>query len=75
MKYKNEIFDDYVIDEYGIWSQVCIFCKNEKFYDDKLTEIPIDGLKCGVFACNNIANYYIDFNAKELDKTRISNSI
>ena len=76
MEYKNIIFDDFVADEIGTWSQICQSCK-DKYFDGELTsEIPIEGLICGVKNCNNEADFYLDFDyEKQLDKRRANSCI
>ncbi len=38
--YKNIHFDDFEIDEYGIWSQICINCHKKNFISHKIDDYP-----------------------------------
>ena len=58
------IFDDVVVEDKGVWTQMCRQCANELgesyFWDD----IPIDDLICGVKNCQNKADYYMDVTSQ-----------
>ena len=58
------IFDDVVVEDKGVWTQMCRQCANELgescFWDD----IPIDYLICGVKNCQNKADYYMDVTSQ-----------
>jgi len=63
MDYKGIIFDDYVKDEHGVWSQICPACL--KKYGEKLASVGVDNFGdgiCGVKGCNSDEQtVYIDF--------------
>ncbi len=60
---ENNMFDDVVKDEYGIWSQACTSCikqlglsANDECENDYI---------CGVTGCNNVASHYISISDTE----------
>lgn len=61
MEYLSVIFDDFVIEDEGNWSQICEKCFSIYFTNHEVTEIPIANLICGVEGCQNEADYYLDF--------------
>lgn len=61
MEYKDIQFDDFVNESDGNWSQVCKTCASTYFKNEKLDEVPITCLICGVQDCDNEAEFYIDF--------------
>lgn len=50
-------FDDTVEDEHGKWTQVCKE-HSQILSKDRLDEVPIEGLICGVEGCQKEAEYY-----------------
>jgi len=55
-------FDDVIIDDNGIWSQVCTTCAQRHDFDDaKLTPEGEGSGLCGVSGCELEAEHYIDF--------------
>ena len=58
---KNVLFDDIVTDEYGTWTQICESCAEKYNFYGRLSNISGDCI-CGVFGCENEADYYLDFN-------------
>lgn len=60
------VFEDYVADEYGEWSQICdvhltkIKDHNSKDVDSYIRLREGTGL-CGVEGCVNLAEHYVDF--------------
>ena len=59
----NELFNDIVSDEYGIWTQVCSKCAELHFNLGRLSAIGGDNIICGVYGCENISSYYLDLNS------------
>ena len=55
----EEKFDDVVEDE-GLWSQICKGCVEELYVSKSLLDDTGSGI-CGVKGCSNKADYYIDF--------------
>jgi hypothetical protein len=69
-KYKEIIFDDVVLksaDGLNNWSQICHRCKVRHNIDEKKLDNFGSGT-CGIEGCNREAEYYIDFEDKELTK-------
>ncbi len=64
--YKNIHFDDFEIDQYGIWSQICINCHKKNFISHKIDDYPGSDVICGVKGCANEAEFYIDFIEKNV---------
>lgn len=66
---KQIIFDDYTdnTEEYNsYWTEMCPCCHNK--YRGILGSRASDGAMgtCSVKGCENEANYYVDFNEKEV---------
>lgn len=59
------LFDDFVKDEYGTWSQVCEEHAHILKGQKPLSEVPIDGLTCGIEGCDKQAVFYVDSIQKE----------
>jgi hypothetical protein len=60
MEYSLVIFDDFIIEDEGNWSQICDKCFLKHFSSHSVTNIP-NSLICGVEGCQNEADYYLDF--------------
>ncbi len=56
---KKVIFDDIVLEDKSIWTQVCEECSEKYSELGSMDETPID-LICGVSGCKNEAKYYLD---------------
>jgi hypothetical protein len=70
MIYKHTYFDDFVIDEYGIWSQICSKCVEKHFKNHRVADIAMGGLICGVENCENEADFYIDFICEKIGQEK-----
>ena len=57
-------FDDTVEDEHSKWTQVCEE-HSQVLPKDKLDEVPIEGLICGVEDCQKEAKYYYTIEESE----------
>lgn len=62
MKLDEFVFDDIVVEENCIWSQVCNQCANKLEFENIFEEIPSDQVICGIENCSNIAEFYIELN-------------
>lgn len=78
LKYNGIIFDDYVVGEDGVWSQICSECYEkyaETLNENAEIELEGDGV-CGIKNCwnNNWDNqetvFYIDFDDDHIDFMR-----
>jgi len=78
LKYKGIEFDDYVIDEYGMWSTICEICQG-RYYNRILKDCKLqdEGIGyCGIKGCTNsseakvgIGVNYINFDINEVEIT------
>lgn len=66
---KKEIFDDIVLEDRGIWTQVCDECSEKYSALGTLDETPIS-LVCGVFGCNNEAKFYLDIQKEDFNNEK-----
>lgn len=73
-RYKNVVFDDFVIEENGnAWSEICPECKKKYHLEnDRISNNASDEMICGVEGCNNFAEFYIDFKIESWDETKRS---
>lgn len=76
LRYKGIEFDDYEVDEYGVWTTICEVC--QKKHQDRISkdyELQDEGLGCcGVKGCTNsteakvgIGVNYVDFDINEVE--------
>lgn len=66
---KKVIFDDIVLEDKNIWTQVCGECSAKYSELGSLDEIPID-LICGVSGCNNEAKFYLDILKEDFNNEK-----
>ena len=70
LSYKGILFDEWVEDEYGIWTTICPDCIN-KYYDSIASELESHGSGCcSVKDCKNEDNDDVDMkylNIKDND--------
>jgi hypothetical protein len=58
--YNGIVFEDFVVGDYGLWSQICDSCISEHQIDGAFLDDVGSGL-CGVKGCDNESDNYIDF--------------
>lgn len=61
MEFLSIKFDDFVVENNDIWSQICECCYKKHFLQCDISSIPVNNLICGVEKCNLEADYYLDF--------------
>jgi hypothetical protein len=66
---KKIIFDDIVLEDKSIWTQVCDECSDKYSELGNLDETPIN-LMCGVSGCNSEAKFYLDILKKDFNNEK-----
>jgi hypothetical protein len=74
LKYKDMLFDDFVVDEYGTWATICEKCAEKHKNILPYGKVTFDGGGvCGVCGCNESDEFteieigYIDFEDGEFE--------
>ena len=59
--YNGIVFEDFVVGDYGLWSQICDSCMSEHQINGSFLDDVVDYSICGVKGCDNESDNYIDF--------------
>ena len=62
LKHRGITFDDYVVENNGVWTQICTTCaEKHHIATARLSGGASNESICGVAGCENEANFYLDF--------------